>query len=127
MPTPHSDPLTRRFPDVAQMNQTIAFADSAQVKMKSFFPPEFSFEENWILDPPSRNFPAVHFRHRVTANVSFLDGHVETRPRHFLIEVPGTNFMSNDQAKLINEKNLGHVSNGNLDDPDLRDELYDRR
>lgn len=123
---PHPDPLTRRFPDVRQMSATVAFADSAQVKMTSFFPPAFSFEENWILDPPSRNYPTVHFRHHNAANVAFLDGHVETRERHFTIDVPGTNFMSPTQADMIDEKRLGYVSDGNLDDPQLRDELYDR-
>ena len=108
------------------MSATVAFADSAQVKMTSFSPPAFSFEENWILDPPSRNFPTVHFRHHNAANVAFLDGHVETRTRHFSIDVPGSNFMSATQAEMIDDKRLGYVSNGNLDDPQLRDELYDR-
>ena len=108
------------------MSATVAFADSAQVKMTSFFPPAFSFEENWILDPPSRNFPTVHFRHNNGANVAFLDGHIETRRRLFRIEVPGSNFMSATQADMIREEHLGYVSNGNLNDPLLRDELYDR-
>ena len=94
------------------MSQTVAFADSAQVKMVSFFPAAFSFEENWILDPPSRNFPTVHFRHHGAGNVAFLDGHVETREHHFWLEVPGSNFMSQAQADLIEEHKLGFVSNG---------------
>lgn len=123
---PHPDPLTRRFAEVRQLSGTVALADSAQVKMTSFSPPAFSFEETWILDPPSRNFPTVHFRHHNAANVAFLDGHVKTRQRHFTIEVPGTNFMSTAQADLIDENRLGYISNGNLNDPSLRDELYDR-
>ena len=123
----HPEPATRRFADVRQLTQTIVFADSAQVKLTSFFPPEFSFEENWILDPPSRNYPTVHFRHNDTANVAFLDGHVETRSRHFRIDVPGTNFISAQQANLMNRKRLGYVSDGNLDDPARQDELYDRK
>jgi prepilin-type N-terminal cleavage/methylation domain-containing protein/prepilin-type processing-associated H-X9-DG protein len=123
---PSSDPATRRLADVTQTTQTIVFADSAQVKLTSFSPPAFSFEENWILDPPSRNFPTIHFRHHDAANVAFLDGHVETRARHFKIEVPGSNFVSPQQASLMDEKRLGYVSNGNLDDADRRDELYDR-
>jgi prepilin-type N-terminal cleavage/methylation domain-containing protein/prepilin-type processing-associated H-X9-DG protein len=124
---PSPAPLVRRFPEVETMSATVAFADSAQVKLTSFAPPAFSFEENWILDPPSRNFPTVHFRHHNAANVAFLDGHVETRERHFKIDVPGTNFISPAQADLIEEKHLGYVSEGHLDDPLLRDELYDRQ
>lgn len=124
---PNPEPLTRRFRDVQTMSATVAFADSAQVKMTSFSPPAFSFEENWLLDPPSRNFPTVHFRHHDAANVAFLDGHIETRERHFRIDVPGTNFMSQTQADMIDDKRLGFVSDGHLDDPVLRDELYDRQ
>ena len=124
---PNPEPLTRRFRDVQTMSATVAFADSAQVKMTSFAPPAFSFEENWLLDPPSLNFPTVHFRHHDAANVAFLDGHVETRERHFKIDVPGTNYMSTAQADLIEKKRLGFVSDGHLEDPLLRDELYDRQ
>jgi prepilin-type processing-associated H-X9-DG protein len=124
---PSPDPLTRRFPEVQSMSATVAFADSAQVKLTSFAPPAFSFEENWILDPPSRNFATVHFRHHGAANVAFLDGHVETRERHFKIDVPGTNYMSTAQADLMEKKHLGFVSDGHLNDPLLRDELYDRQ
>ncbi|MDA1054237.1 MAG: DUF1559 domain-containing protein [Planctomycetota bacterium] len=124
---PSPDPLTRRFPEVRSLSATVAFADSAQVKMTSFAPPAFSFEENWILDPPSHNFPTVHFRHHAAGNVAFLDGHVETRQRHFKIDVPGTNFMSATQAVMMEDKHLGYVSDGNLDDPLRRDELYDRQ
>ncbi|MEZ6087153.1 MAG: DUF1559 domain-containing protein [Pirellulaceae bacterium] len=123
---PSSEPMTRRFADVESLSATVAFADSAQVKLVSFSPMTYSFEENWILDPPSHNYPNIHFRHHNVANVAFLDGHVESKERHFIIDVPGSNFMSSDQADRIDEKKLGYVSNGNLHDPVLQDELYDR-
>lgn len=124
--TPHSQPATRRLASVQQQTHTIVFADSAQVKLTVFFPPEFSFEENWILDPPSRNYPTVHFRHDDSANVAFLDGHVESRSRHFQVDIPGSNYLSQQQADLMEKKRLGFISSGNLDDPLLEDELYDR-
>jgi prepilin-type N-terminal cleavage/methylation domain-containing protein/prepilin-type processing-associated H-X9-DG protein len=127
VPTPSVNPATRRLADVKLLSQTVVFADSAQVRMTSFFPPAFSFEENWILDPPSHNFPDVHFRHDGAANVAFLDGHVETRQRHYRIDIPGSNFLSAAQADLMNKNQLGYVSDGNLDNPALQDELYDRR
>jgi len=126
MPAPSPQPATRRLADVAQTSQTVAFADSAQVRMTTFSPPAFSFEENWMLDPPSHNFPTVHFRHNGAANVAFLDGHVETRQRHFRVDVPGPNYLSDTQARLMEEKQLGYVSDGHLDDPSRCDELYDR-
>ena len=122
-----ANPLTRRFADIKQLSYTIAFADSAQVRMTQFSPPLFSFEETWIVTPPSYNFPDVHFRHSGAANVAFLDGHVETQKRNYRVDVPGSNFLSAAQADLMNKNNLGNVSNGNLGNPTLQDELYDRR
>lgn len=127
MAAPSAAPATRKLADVRVLSRTIAFADSAQVQMTSFFPAAFSFTENWILDPPSRNFPDVHFRHDGSANVAFLDGHVETRARHYRVDIPGSNFLSAAQAALMEENKLGYVSDGNLADPAQQDELYDRR
>lgn len=125
-PAPHRKPATRRFRDVRSLSQTVVFADAAQVKLVSFAPQEFSFEETWLLEPPSNNFPNVHFRHHDAANVAFLDGHVETRSRQFRIDVPGDNLIVAEQAALMEEHRLGYVSDGNLDDSQRRDELYDR-
>ncbi len=122
-----SQPLARGFRDIPQTTYTIAFADSAQVKAVSFSPPAFSFEENWILDPPSRNYPTIHFRHQTVANIAFLDGHVEARAREFHVNVPGDNWLSQEQADRMREENLGFISNGDLTDPDLQDALYDRQ
>ena len=110
----------RQLRDVMQTTQTIVFADSAQVDFA------LQFQETWLLEPPSQNFATTHFRHSDSANVAFLDGHVESRARHFLIQVPGTNFMSAAQAEKMDAKRLGFVSDGNLNDPLKRDELYDR-
>jgi len=118
-------PLARAVRVIRQTTQTIAFADSAQVKLTAFSPPAFSFEENWILDPPSRNFPTMHFRHQTVAKVAFLDGHVAGRPQEFYVEVPGSNFVSQQQADLMKKHHLGFISNGNLTDPATRDALYD--
>ena len=122
-PVPSATPATRRLAAVKVLSQTVVFADSAQVSMTSFAP-TFSFTENWILDPPSNNYPTVHFRHSGTANVAFLDGHVETRQRHFRIDPNG--WISTTQADLMEQHKLGYISNGNLNNPTLQDELYDR-
>lgn len=110
----------RRFRDVVQLTNTVAFGDAAQVDFA------LKFQETWLLEPPSQNFPTTHFRHTDTSNVAFMDGHVESRGRHFRIDVPGVNFMSSSQAGRMEEKRLGYVSDGNLGDPSKQDELYDR-
>ena len=96
--TPSGVPLTRRFRDLAATTQTIAFADAAQVRYVTFAPPAFSFEETWLLEPPSSNFPNVHFRHGQSANVSFMDGSVRTFGYDSIIDVPGPNFIHPEQA-----------------------------
>jgi prepilin-type processing-associated H-X9-DG protein len=101
------------------------FADSAAVKLIGFSPMVFSFEENWLLDPPSQNFPTVHFRHLDSANVAFLDGHVESLSYAVHVDVPGDNFLSPEQVSLMEKKRVGFLSAGNLQDPLKRDELYD--
>ena len=118
-------PVCRKFRDVRESGRTIVFADSAAVKLVGFSPPTFSFEENWLLDPPSQNFPTVHFRHLDSANVAFLDGHVESVSYATYVEVPGDNFLSDEQVKLMEKKRIGFISGGNLQDPLKRDELYD--
>ena len=127
-PAPHPDPATRPLASVKVLSRTVAFADSAAVNYATFIPPfTFQLEENWLLEPPSHNFPTVHFRHLDSANVAFLDGHVETYKIAFRVDVPGPNFVDPNQAILMKKNRLGYVSEGTLDDPVRQDELYDRR
>jgi prepilin-type N-terminal cleavage/methylation domain-containing protein/prepilin-type processing-associated H-X9-DG protein len=113
--------LRYRMADVVEPKRTIAFAESAKV---DFY---LQFRENLGgLTRPSENSPTVHFRHSASANVVFLDGHVDTYPWKFAIEVPGPNWMSQPQADLMEFKRLGHVCDAAADDPATRDTLYDR-
>ncbi len=118
-------PVCRKFRDVRESGRTVVFADSAAVKLVGFSPLSFSFEENWLLDPPSQNFPTVHFRHLDSANVAFLDGHVESFSYATHVDVPGDNYLSDEQVKLMEKNRVGFISAGNLQDPLKRDELYD--
>jgi prepilin-type N-terminal cleavage/methylation domain-containing protein/prepilin-type processing-associated H-X9-DG protein len=111
----------RRLGDIQQLTQTVVFGDAAQVDFS------LAFQETWLIEPPSQNFPTTHFRHNDTANVAFLDGHVETRSRNFKIAIPGSNYLSSSQAGRMEEKRLGYFSDGNLGDPTKQDELYDRQ
>lgn len=91
-----------RLADCTQLTQTIAFADSAIYNTWSYWPNKFLIE-NWELEPPSATQPSVHFRHSDTANVGFLDGHVETRMRSW-ITLPSwfapEDVTANDQHRL---------------------------
>ena len=125
IPQLSSKPVTRKFRDVAQMTETVVFADAAQVKTVGFAPPAYSFEETWLLEPPSHNFPNVHFRHSDAAVVAFLDGSVRTFAYAMEVDVPGPNFVSQLQADMMKDRRLGFVTNGDLNDPATRDAMYD--
>jgi len=109
----------RRFRDLRQLTRTIAFADAAQARFDG------KFVELSLLEPPSNNFPSIHFRHSGTANVAFVDGHVETLSRHFVVDVPGPNFISATQVQIMEEEKLGYVTDGDITNPAERDRLYD--
>jgi prepilin-type N-terminal cleavage/methylation domain-containing protein/prepilin-type processing-associated H-X9-DG protein len=70
---PFSYPLAR----FGSTTRTIAFGDSARVNDWAYGPGQAKLEENVYLEPPSSQFPTVHFRHGGMANALFLDGHVE--------------------------------------------------
>lgn len=116
---PNSKPLTRRFRDLAQLTQTIVFADSAGVFCTDWTCASSQLRENWLLEPPSNDFPTVHFRHSDSANVAFADGHVETKGRGWLAPAFG-------DIQRMEQARLGYVGD-RLNDPAYQDEWYDRQ
>jgi prepilin-type processing-associated H-X9-DG protein len=62
--------------DVTSTSQTMSFADAGRIDYWDD-PNNPVLQENYYCDPPSNQFPGVHFRHLGVANVVFLDGHVE--------------------------------------------------
>jgi len=108
-----SEPMTRKFQSVTQVTQTIAFADSAIYNTWSYSEPKLT--ENWLLEPPSKTQPTVHFRHNDTAQVAFMDGHVESKtPSWYELPV----WFTAEDIAANREKHLGFVGED--------DELYDR-
>jgi prepilin-type N-terminal cleavage/methylation domain-containing protein/prepilin-type processing-associated H-X9-DG protein len=62
----------------AATSQTVAFADSAGTWIDPWPTGTPILIEVPLIEPPSGQYPCVHFRHSGIANVLFLDGHVET-------------------------------------------------
>jgi prepilin-type N-terminal cleavage/methylation domain-containing protein/prepilin-type processing-associated H-X9-DG protein len=56
-------------------SNTYAFADAAS----TFCGSPIQIQENPFLSNPASDFPDVHFRHNGVANVTFADGHLETK------------------------------------------------
>ena len=59
-------------------SRTVAFADTAGTWFPGWPPTgDPILIEVPLMEPPSGQYPAVHFRHAQVANVCYLDGHVE--------------------------------------------------
>jgi prepilin-type N-terminal cleavage/methylation domain-containing protein/prepilin-type processing-associated H-X9-DG protein len=113
-----SQPLCRRIRDLASTSNTIAFADAAGVFCVDFACTQSELRENWIVEPPSYDFPSTHFRHNGSANVAFIDGHVDTWG-------PGYKAPAFGDAARVQEENLGYVGKS-IGNPQKEDEWYDR-
>jgi len=105
---------------VAELKRTILFAESALVDFVAPYP----LRENLGgLLLPSTADPMVHFRHAGrTANVAFLDGHVEPYPWRFR---PGP-YTQPAQVPQMEFHGLGIVCDGDPLDDRRCDALYDR-
>lgn len=68
-----------RVNHVQATSQTIAFADSAGTWIDPWPSGTPVLIEVPLLEPPSGQYPSVHFRHTNVANVLYLDGHVEAQ------------------------------------------------
>jgi len=66
-----------KLPTFQSTSATVAFADSAGTWINPWPTGMPVLTEVPLLEAPSAQYPAVHFRHAGTANVCFLDGHVE--------------------------------------------------
>lgn len=66
-----------KITDVNATSRTMCFADAGRIDYWDD-PANPVLQENYYVDPPSNQFPGVHFRHMGVANVVFVDGHVET-------------------------------------------------
>lgn len=113
------------FGQVAESTRTIAFAESATVNFLAPYP----LRENLggLLVPQGKEGnpadPSVHFRHAGrTANVAFLDGHVERRAFQYR---PST-WSGPDQRRFEQFYGVGIVCDGDPLNDSTCDALYDR-
>ena len=116
--TVSSSPVAYKLRDVVQTTQTVCYADSAIFNTWTWFPDKY-LVENWTLEPPSATQPSIHFRHSFTANVAFLDGHVETIQPTYVPKTGFPSWFSAADVQANRDHNLGFAGE--------TDELYDRQ
>src|SRR5262249_28494452 len=66
-----------RIGAVGSTSQTVVFTDSAGTWIDPWPTGEPILIEVPLIEPPSGQYPSAHSRHAHSANVVFLDGHVE--------------------------------------------------
>ena len=108
-------PINYELPAFRSTHTTIVFADAAAVYDFDDWGGAYmrgEVVETFHIEPPSGQFPSIHFRHRGVANVLFLDGNV--RPRR-----PDSNPMgpwTSPDIQGIREEN--HIADVGEWDPD---------
>src|SRR5262249_34850933 len=108
--------MKRRFADFPTTHRTIVLSDSARIQLPWFGDPVLKATENMYLTGPDDaelfNETGTHFRHHATANVGFLDGHVEN---HEMANVPLPSWWPQDAKDLAKKLQIGYLSDKSID------------
>jgi prepilin-type N-terminal cleavage/methylation domain-containing protein/prepilin-type processing-associated H-X9-DG protein len=117
----HFQEVAYRMKDVPETARTVAFAEAAMIYYAA---PYDLREQVGGFDLPSTTDPVAHFRHAgETANVVFVDGHVESFSRQFR-RGPYT---QNVQVPAMQHHGIGVICRGDpAVDADV-DALFDRK
>jgi prepilin-type N-terminal cleavage/methylation domain-containing protein/prepilin-type processing-associated H-X9-DG protein len=112
---PNVKMVVMRLVNFPTTSRTIVLTDSARISLPWSGDPVLRFTENFYLLGPNdpSTYPCTHFRHGGgTANVAYLDGHVEPKPEEFVASPS-----SYDQAanNLRQQMKIGYVSATSVD------------
>jgi prepilin-type processing-associated H-X9-DG protein/prepilin-type N-terminal cleavage/methylation domain-containing protein len=107
--------VVMRLVNFPTTSRTIVLSDAARIAPAWSGDPVVRFTENFYLlgpqDPSAA--PFTHFRHGGgTANVAFLDGHVEPRAEEFVPSPASWDQVANN---LRQQMKLGYISNSSVD------------
>jgi len=70
-----------RLTHIRATSATIAFGDSVSTTFSEVPAGQAPLIEIPLMEPPSSQYPTVHFRHDGVAQLAYLDGHVETQTK----------------------------------------------
>jgi prepilin-type N-terminal cleavage/methylation domain-containing protein/prepilin-type processing-associated H-X9-DG protein len=98
---------TTKSIQVARPVKTLMFADTAFLRSGKLIEYSFVTERYWLFngepDLSSSPLPTVHFRHRLKANVAWVDGHVDA------MDMPKKYDTANAYLEAYRELSLGMV------------------
>jgi len=98
---------TTKLTEVARPVATIMFADTAFLQNGKLIEYSFTTERYWLSDGvpvlDSSPQPTIHFRHRLKANVAWVDGHVGS------VDMPDEYDSSTAYLETFRESSLGMV------------------
>lgn len=117
----HARAQSFRLKDVSETSRTVAFADTAMVHWSL---PYDLREQLGGFDLPSTVDPVAHFRHGGrTANVVFVDGHVES----YVWRFRRGPYTSDEQQQQMEFYGVGVICDGDPTVAADADALFDRR
>jgi prepilin-type N-terminal cleavage/methylation domain-containing protein/prepilin-type processing-associated H-X9-DG protein len=112
---PNVKMVVMRLANFPSTSRTVVLSDSARISLPWSGDPTLRFTENFYLLGPqdSSAAPFTHFRHGGnTANVAYLDGHVEPRTEEFAASPSNWDQAAN---ALRQQMHLGYISAKSVD------------
>jgi prepilin-type N-terminal cleavage/methylation domain-containing protein/prepilin-type processing-associated H-X9-DG protein len=114
-------PINYRLSDFSTTSATVAFADAAIIN--DWGTNAGKVEETFFLEPPSGQFPSIHFRHNNSANFVFLDGHTSNKTME---QNPPGPWTSVSMQELRQKNKIGDLGEWNLN-PEIADKWFNGR
>jgi prepilin-type processing-associated H-X9-DG protein/prepilin-type N-terminal cleavage/methylation domain-containing protein len=112
---PNVKMVVMRLVNFPTTSKTIVLTDSARIALPWSGDPVLRFTENFYLLGPNdpSTYPCTHFRHGGgTANVAYLDGHVEPKTEEFVASPSNYDQAANN---LRQQMKIGYVSATSVD------------
>ncbi len=111
---PSSPPWTprqelKRLADFPSTSRTFVMSDGARIQLPWSGDPVLKMTENLYIQGPNDSFaaPGTHFRHDGTANVGFLDGHVEGMKQ---VDAPYPSSWSAAAGAMARKERVGYLA-----------------
>jgi prepilin-type N-terminal cleavage/methylation domain-containing protein/prepilin-type processing-associated H-X9-DG protein len=108
--------VARKLAYFRTTSNTVVMTDAARIQLPWWGDPVLKATENFFIQGPEDydlfTAPGTHFRHANVANVSFLDGHVDSMT---MAGVPLPSYWPQDAIDLAKRIKIGYVSDRSVE------------